>query len=287
MQKHGKQWGLIKAEIPNRTAPQIRTHAQKFFIKLGRKVPRDMDAIEFMKSKPASYFLRIDNAASGQSASQKEESEKLEKPRAQNPNKRKARNKQEDVLVRKEYATSVMRDRKNGTDRMALRKRKQKKEEDEEDLRAFHEDDHLMLSAGHKSNHASKIIPETKSLNPPQNNIQGDNQTALIRTALQKIADELQASHQSMYGEMNEKKNAIEADIAHANCWNLLNYGATTLRRITGELSTVQQYSIQQHELSLYQQQPQMYYPPGINYASMNPPAQNGDGILQRENLSE
>ena len=71
MQKHGKQWALIKEEIPNRTAPQIRTHAQKFFIKLGRKVARNVDMLEFMKSKPASYFLRFDNpSANGSSSSE-------------------------------------------------------------------------------------------------------------------------------------------------------------------------------------------------------------------------
>ncbi len=53
----------MKSEIPNRTTSQIRTHAQKFFIKLAYDAPPNSDIIEYLKTKPANYFLELPNRA--------------------------------------------------------------------------------------------------------------------------------------------------------------------------------------------------------------------------------
>eukprot|EP00826_Nyctotherus_ovalis_P034320 TRINITY_DN2837_c0_g2_i1.p2 TRINITY_DN2837_c0_g2~~TRINITY_DN2837_c0_g2_i1.p2 ORF type:complete len:141 (-),score=18.69 TRINITY_DN2837_c0_g2_i1:168-590(-) len=59
LQKYGKKWKLIQKEIPGRSAPQIRTHAQKFFIKLSCIKPENLDVITYIKETPASTLLNI------------------------------------------------------------------------------------------------------------------------------------------------------------------------------------------------------------------------------------
>ena len=61
LQKYGKHWSLVKAEIPNRSTSQIRTHAQKFFIKLSYVAPKNMELIAYMQTKPATFFLDLPN----------------------------------------------------------------------------------------------------------------------------------------------------------------------------------------------------------------------------------
>lgn len=65
MQKNGKDWELVKQAIESRTVTQIRTHAQKFFIKLGKVVPPNMDPITFMKNNPTSFFVNFNNEDNG------------------------------------------------------------------------------------------------------------------------------------------------------------------------------------------------------------------------------
>ena len=43
-------------DIPNKTSAQIRTHAQNFLIKVER-VAKGIDVVEFIRSKPTTYFL--------------------------------------------------------------------------------------------------------------------------------------------------------------------------------------------------------------------------------------
>lgn len=163
---------------------------------------------------------------------------------------------------------------------MRLRKKKQKKideEENKEDSRVIHESNN---NVSQKNN----IAVEDKPGNPPQNNIRVETQSALIRTALQKIGEELQTVNQSMYGDINVRKSTLEIDEPHANCWNLLYQSITAIQHMANELATMQQYLLQQNELSMYQQQQSQMY---AGYMSMNPPVQNNDPILQRENLSE
>jgi len=61
LQKYGKRWGLVKNDIPNRTSSQIRTHAQKFFIKLSYILPPNTDPIQFLRARPAAYFMDLPN----------------------------------------------------------------------------------------------------------------------------------------------------------------------------------------------------------------------------------
>lgn len=59
LQKYGKQWHALKKEIPTRSVIQIRTHAQKFFIKVSKIAPTGCDPIAFIQSKPLAFFLNI------------------------------------------------------------------------------------------------------------------------------------------------------------------------------------------------------------------------------------
>jgi len=59
VQRYGKKWKLIQKEVPSRTAPQIRAHAQKFFIKLSRFKPEETDVITYIKKTSATSLLNI------------------------------------------------------------------------------------------------------------------------------------------------------------------------------------------------------------------------------------
>ncbi len=45
LRKYGKQWKRIAEEIPTRTVVQIRTHAQKYFLKLAKIEPATSTSI--------------------------------------------------------------------------------------------------------------------------------------------------------------------------------------------------------------------------------------------------
>lgn len=48
---------MLKKEIHSRTISQIRTHSQKFFLKVAKVAPSAKDLVEFVKETPTSYFL--------------------------------------------------------------------------------------------------------------------------------------------------------------------------------------------------------------------------------------
>lgn len=54
--KHGKNWNELQKSIPSRTIIQIRTHAQKFFIKLKSIAPK-VEPLEYLRSRPANSFI--------------------------------------------------------------------------------------------------------------------------------------------------------------------------------------------------------------------------------------
>lgn len=59
---YGKQWKLLQKSIPSRTIVQIRTHAQKFFIKLGEKLPKETDLLQYLrKMTPESLSSLVNN----------------------------------------------------------------------------------------------------------------------------------------------------------------------------------------------------------------------------------
>jgi len=59
LQNYGRNWSTIQKLIPTRTASQIRTHAQKFFQRLGEE-SKKTDILAYIRSKPASYFVDND-----------------------------------------------------------------------------------------------------------------------------------------------------------------------------------------------------------------------------------
>jgi len=59
LKKHGKQWKELQKSVPTRTVIQIRTHAQKFFIKLEQALPKGTDLIKYLKKTPSKSFVNI------------------------------------------------------------------------------------------------------------------------------------------------------------------------------------------------------------------------------------
>ena len=57
LMKYGKNWAELKKNIPTRTIVQIRTHSQKFFMKVRELAPKDSDLLVFLKTKPPEFFL--------------------------------------------------------------------------------------------------------------------------------------------------------------------------------------------------------------------------------------
>lgn len=56
LQLHGKNWKDIRKLVPTRSSSQIRTHAQKFFLKIGAEV-KVPDSLAYVKSRPAEDFV--------------------------------------------------------------------------------------------------------------------------------------------------------------------------------------------------------------------------------------
>ncbi len=62
LQRHGRQWKVIEGEITTRNSSQIRTHAQKFFIRLKEITGLSDDAIlAYVRERPACYFIDEDS----------------------------------------------------------------------------------------------------------------------------------------------------------------------------------------------------------------------------------
>ena len=57
LQKYGKKWEDIKTEIPSRTVIQIKTHAQKFFLKISKNLDPNINLVEYVQANPVSHFI--------------------------------------------------------------------------------------------------------------------------------------------------------------------------------------------------------------------------------------
>eukprot|EP00624_Nannochloropsis_granulata_P003764 evm.model.NODE_28955_length_6798_cov_16.444248.2 len=55
LRKYGKQWKRIAEEIPTRTVVQIRTHAQKYFLKLAKIEPATSTSIALKPPNSANH----------------------------------------------------------------------------------------------------------------------------------------------------------------------------------------------------------------------------------------
>ena len=55
--KYGKNWEELQKSVPTRSLIQIRTHSQKFFIRLEQIVPTNIDIIDYIRSKSPKYLL--------------------------------------------------------------------------------------------------------------------------------------------------------------------------------------------------------------------------------------
>lgn len=58
LQKYGKKWDAIKTEIPSRSIVQIKTHSQKFFLKISKGLPPNTDIMEYVKTNNLSTFFK-------------------------------------------------------------------------------------------------------------------------------------------------------------------------------------------------------------------------------------
>ena len=52
LKNYGKQWKKLNECVPSRTITQIKTHAQKFFIRLQRMAPKEVDSLEYLRKMP-------------------------------------------------------------------------------------------------------------------------------------------------------------------------------------------------------------------------------------------
>ena len=62
LRKYGKQWKRIAEEIPTRTVVQIRTHAQKYFLKLAKIEPHTSTSIAL---KPPAHVRAREHPPAG------------------------------------------------------------------------------------------------------------------------------------------------------------------------------------------------------------------------------
>ncbi len=73
LQVYGRNWSTIQRLVPTRTASQIRTHAQKFFIRLEGERGKG-DLLAYVRGKPASHFVDEGRAYARLSAGKDSES---------------------------------------------------------------------------------------------------------------------------------------------------------------------------------------------------------------------
>lgn len=59
LKRHGKQWKVMESEICTRTSSQIRTHAQKFFLRLRAltKLKKEADLMKYVRAHPSNFFV--------------------------------------------------------------------------------------------------------------------------------------------------------------------------------------------------------------------------------------
>ena len=74
LQNFGRNWSTIQKLLPTRTASQIRTHAQKFFVRLAGEQGKS-DILSYVRSKPASHFVDQDRPYARLSAGKVSDSE--------------------------------------------------------------------------------------------------------------------------------------------------------------------------------------------------------------------
>lgn len=59
LKKHGKQWKKLNKCVPTRTITQIKTHAQKFFIRLENMTPKGTDPLQYLRTMPTKAFSSL------------------------------------------------------------------------------------------------------------------------------------------------------------------------------------------------------------------------------------
>eukprot|EP00826_Nyctotherus_ovalis_P010297 TRINITY_DN12729_c0_g3_i1.p1 TRINITY_DN12729_c0_g3~~TRINITY_DN12729_c0_g3_i1.p1 ORF type:complete len:178 (+),score=9.00 TRINITY_DN12729_c0_g3_i1:218-751(+) len=57
--KYGKEWKRLKECVPSRTMIQVRTHAQKFFLKLSHSLPKRTDPIQYLRTMSTESFYDL------------------------------------------------------------------------------------------------------------------------------------------------------------------------------------------------------------------------------------
>jgi len=57
LQSHCTDWPLVCKDLPNRSVVQIKSHARTLFDKIKKVMPRNSDVYDFIKSKPAEFWV--------------------------------------------------------------------------------------------------------------------------------------------------------------------------------------------------------------------------------------
>lgn len=239
LQSHGKQWGIIQSLIPKRSTSQIRTHAQKFFIKLAQKAPKHVDLIQFMQGKPVSFFLNLSCKQSSNENSSEGNAESNEKPKEKAlPNKRQIPEKSENLSEEAEERPRNKQKQDNLRVSLNLREEKNKQiEEKKENIQRF----------------------PPNYIFPPPNIMELATQSTVIKETLRNISTDLNTLFQQLVADINERKKENETDQASAEYWNYLYSCLSSLQYLVRDIMMAQDESISMNHLQSFQRTG--YYP--------------------------
>ncbi len=218
-------------EVATRSVIQIRTHAQKFFIKVAKVAPCGVDLVEFVQSRPLSYFVGMDDSDPGS------EEEKQQTP---------------DSESQAEGENGPMHDPSGEDGLRPERSRKRKKYSG--DSYVFRRQDRGEAEQNReevKSPAAEAPQPqnpeEAKLVVPPAvvpYNMAGTQQTMgnsaeTVEEALNKAEMSLDFITSSIQTYIGARKAAIDSSPVWSGYWNYLYNTAAALQRLVRETSLV------------------------------------------------
>ena len=267
LQEHGKQWRVIQQGIPTRTVAQIRTHAQKFFIKVNRVLPKGTSPITFLRSMTSHDLLKAlhdaapkpsEGSHQGPAADDDPEDDPEEEPDEDPDNDAgvsipKKRCKAQDERVHEEappasgYALRSLRQRQSG-------KQPQEPEPDEG----------KMQPAAEKQEEDKQAPQQCRGTTPP-----ASSQLPMIGDCLGRIGAELNAVLQHVHGALHPRTNTHVPPY-----WQTLQDHTFNLQRLSNDVYGLHHNVSYMNQLSMYPMHvmppPNPGYIPNYPYPDMN-----------------
>ena len=227
LQQYGKQWYELKRVIGTRSVIQIRTHAQKFFIKVAKVAPPGTSLIAFVQSRPLPFFAAIgdDDFAESEEKDDSQDQADLDN----------------EELSNNGMNERIMEEAKKGspTNGLHVAKRKQKKR------------NHNIVP---KDVQQLPVEPANFPANPEemkymQQQMPGQYyapaaapmlpQMDTLEDALTKTDSNLQYIIGGIQTAMNMRKGTMENNEAWANYWNYLHNTAVSLHNMVREVTNI------------------------------------------------